>query len=470
MNEINKNYPLVVIFGRTNVGKSTLFNRLIGEGRALVSGIEGTTRDANVGEVEWRGKKFELIDTGGIIDLKYLTGKVKESGDIEEKVQGQAREILKRADLILFTVDAISGLLPQDRQMADWLKKNNTDGKKIILTANKADNQKRQREISEFYKLSLGEPAAVSAITGSGTGDLLDIIIKKLRGVKKPRVKKIADKEEIIKVSIIGKPNVGKSSLLNAILGEKRVIVSPIAHTTREPQDTLLSYKEKTIRLIDTAGISRKGAPKSKTDKYREIKTEDDLIKRGIEKSLGCLKRSDIVLFVIDISEPLVRQDLRVLEEIVERRKSLIIIANKWDKIAKRDTKVWTRYINGKIPFTRWAPLQFISAKSGEKINKIMDIVLEINEARKKVVSEKELKEFLGRLVKMHRPSRGKGYLYPRVYKLIQKKTSPPLFELFIGAGEDLHYSYIKFIENRLREKFDFKGTPINIETAKKKK
>lgn len=444
---IKKQLPLVVIFGRTNVGKSTLFNCLTEKRHAITSNIEGTTRDSNVGTFEWQGKEVELIDTGGIMDLKYLTGKKKKADDIESKVQQQARDYLSRADLILFLVDSKDGILPQDRDMARILKKKDEISKKVLLVANKADSIKIRADVHEFNKLNLGEPIPVSAATGSGTGDLLDIVIKriKFKNVKK----EIEPPDESIKLCIIGKPNVGKSSLLNALLGYERVIVSDIAHTTREPQDTKLKYKDKEIIIIDTAGISKRGTKTKNLEKF------------GIEKSLKALKNSDIALLVIDINKEITHQDLKLVEEIVDRRKSFIIIANKWDLIEEKDTKKFTEFIYSKMPFAHYAPLLFVSAKTKSKVHKIFDLALEIAEQRKIKLGDSQLNKFLLSVVKKHRPTKAKGTKHPRIYELKQVQSNPPKFEIRIGAKDTLHYSYLRFIENRLREKYGFLGTPI---------
>jgi GTP-binding protein len=459
-----KQHSSVVIFGRTNVGKSTLFNKLTEKNQALVSKIEGTTRDSNIGTVNWRGKSFELIDTGGILDIKYLTSKKAKTDDIEEKVQVQAREMIKRADLILFMVDAISGLLPQDKQMALFLKKSISKANNIFLVVNKVDNQKLRKELTEFHKLSLGEPIPISSSTGSGTGDLLDIIVKKL-----PSKKEITDSQfqipDSINVCILGQPNVGKSSLLNSMLGEDRVIVSPVPHTTREPQDTLINYKGQSVKLIDTAGISKKG----KQQAYKKREKKYALEKLGIAKSLKSLDKSNIALFMVDISETITRQDLKIVEEIINRKKSLIIIANKWDRVKERSTKEYTQYLNSKLPFALWAPIQFTSALTGEKVKKVMDLILEINEQRKKEITDSQLNTFLMRIVKIHKPAKGKGLKHPHIHKFKQVKSNPPVFELRIGAKDDLHFSYVRFIENRLRDKFGFLGTPITIYVVKNK-
>ncbi|MDD5031654.1 MAG: ribosome biogenesis GTPase Der [Patescibacteria group bacterium] len=455
MKSVKNNLPLVVIFGRANVGKSTLFNRLTEKNQALVSDIAGTTRDSNLNEVSWRGKKFALVDTGGIMKLPREILAKEKLGSIEDKVQHQARQYLTRADLILFLVDVKTGLLPMDRQMALFVKKSLKETKKIILVANKVDNFRQAPESAEFNKLSLGEPFPISAATGAGTGDLLDLIVKK---VKPSAGAKNLLPENSTRVCIIGKPNVGKSSLLNSILGYERVIVSPEPHTTREPQDTEIIYEEKPIILVDTAGISKKGT-----------KTKG-LEKHGIMKSLKALEKSDIALLVIDINEDITHQDAKLVEEIVERKASLIIIANKWDLIAKKDPKKFTNYIYGSFPFATWAPIHFTSALTGSKANKILDLILEIDAGRKIILGDSQLNKFLLKIVKIHLPARGKGARHPHIYEFKQIENNPPKFQLRIGAKDDLHFSYVRFIANRLREKFGFLGTPISIEVDKGRK
>lgn len=461
--EKKKQCPLIVIFGRTNVGKSTLFNCLTEKQQALVSNMAGTTRDSNLGKVFWRGHNFEIVDTGGIINLRHLTGKAEATDDIGDKVQKQALRYLKQADLVVFLVDNKTGLLPQDSQMALLIKKN-IDAQKIILAVNKVDAPKDRLKISEFYKLSLGEPYPISAANGSGTGDLLDVIVDKLKfrnsqlatreasdgGIKELRV---TDYE--LRVCIIGKPNVGKSSLLNSLLGYERVIVSPLPHTTREPQHTKIFYQDQPLLLIDTAGISKRGDKAFGLEKF------------GIAKSLSALAKSDIALLIMDISQEITHQDAKLVEEIVNTKKSFIFIANKWDKIKERNTKKYTDYIYGKLPFARFAPIQFISALTGEKVKKIFDLILKISQERKLELSDNQLKKFLLYLVKVHRPSKGKGVRHPRIRDFHQTDVNPPKFELKIGAREDLHFSYIRFIENRLRENYGFLGTPLTIKIAK---
>ena len=491
MNSSKNNLPLVVIFGRANVGKSTLFNCLTEKNQALVSNIAGTTRDSNLNKVSWRGKKFTLVDTGGIINLLREISAKKKPSSLEAKVEHQARQYLTRADLILFLVDAKTGLLPMDKQMALFVKKFLKETKKIILVANKVDNFRQAAESAEFNKLALGEPFPVSAATGAGTGDLLDLIVKKIYPVRNFNLHQGRERQNIIsngvkpaivgtknllsegtknllseeaknllsensiRVCIIGKPNVGKSSLLNSILGYERVIVSPEPHTTREPQDTEIIYEGKPIILVDTAGISKKGT-----------KTKG-LEKHGIMKSLKALEKSDIALLVLDINKDLTHQDAKLVEEIFERKASLIIIANKWDLIAKKDVKKYSNYIYDSFPFATWAPIHFTSALSGSKTNKILDLVLKIDEGRKIILGDSQLNKFLLKIVKIHLPAKGKGARHPHIYELKQIEDNPPKFQLRIGVKDDLHFSYVRFITNRLREKFGFLGTPISIEIDK---
>ncbi|MCK4539704.1 ribosome biogenesis GTPase Der, partial [Candidatus Parcubacteria bacterium] len=468
MNQTNN--PLVVIFGRTNVGKSTLFNCLTEKKSALVSKIEGTTRDSNIGTVDWQRASFDLVDTGGLLDFGFLLANQKKqkqnrrSADIDIKVQQQARDFLNKADLILFLTDARAGLLPQDKEMALKLKKiKKTSFKKnveIILAVNKVDSPEIRKETAEFNKLNLGEPILISAANGSGTGDLLDTIVSKLpkNKIKKKSEEALVEKKSIIKVSIIGKPNVGKSSLLNALIGENRMIVSPQAHTTRESKNALIKYNDSLIEIIDTAGISKSGQKNTK-----KIKLEKTLEKSGIAQSLRAISQSDISLLVVDIDAGITHQESKLFEEISKRKNGLIIVANKWDLIEEKDTKKYTKAIYADLPFATWTPIIFCSALDGTKIKKIPDLILEINENYHTEISENALSKFLNKIVKKHAPKKAKGTKHPYIYSLKQIRSAPPKFKIKIGAKDTIHFSYVRFIENRLREKFGFKGVPITI-------
>jgi|GEM_PF-75504 len=534
----------IVIFGRTNVGKSTLFNRLIEENRALTADEEGTTRDSNFGHVEWGGVEFEIIDTGGIINLRELTvplsgqkkklaaKKMKLAPDketIDKKVQLQAREHLTRADLILFLVDAKAGMTAEDRQLALFLKEFAGE-KKLILAANKTDSQKDAYRLPEFYKLGLGEPLPVSAATGSGTGDLLDEIVKALDDPSRPRraeadrrhpperpessgragttdgrinsrtktganeIKdssrtgnKISNQSENftpedskeadsetpapIRVSIIGKPNVGKSSLINSIFGRERVIVSSVPHTTREPQDTEFAFDSREMILVDTAGIARKASQsrRSRTP-GRGSKIKIDLVREGIHRTLKSLNRADIALLVLDISREITREDQRIADEIIGRKKSIIIIANKWDLVLEKDVKKYTEYINDRLPFIKWAPIIFVSALTGRRTGDILNLIAEIRDERAKTIREKDLDKFLKRIVKIHRPVRYRASdKYPYIRKIRQADSDPPEMEVLIGARESIDSSYLRFIENQLRDQFRFIGSPISVRVFKGK-
>lgn len=458
MNNIKHNLPLVALLGRANVGKSTLFNCLTEKQQALVSDVAGTTRDSNYGYVSWNHRDFELVDTAGIFDAKHLNNEFKKSeSTIDFLAQQQVRQILDDAALIIFMVDNRSGLLTKDRHLAAALKKNPELLKKTIVVVNKVDSQKHASEAEGFVKLGLGQPRLISSTTGSGTGDLLDEVVIRLKSFADEKIIE-EDRRDEIKVCIIGKPNVGKSSLLNSILGYERVIVSDEPHTTREPQDTVITWEGQKIRFVDTAGISRQGHK------------GDGLQKLGIGKSLHVLDKADIALLVFDVSEQLTHQDAKIVGEIIERHKSLILIANKWDKIEEKDTKKWTQEIYHELPFAAWAPIQFLSAKTGLKVQKIMDLVISIAAARKIEITDSQLQKFLMKIVKIHLPAKGKGLKAPRIYEFTQGRSNPPMFDIRIGSKDNLHFSYVRFMENRLREKYGFTGTPIKMTVSKNRK
>lgn len=472
--------PLIVIFGRTNVGKSTLFNALTEQRQALISDTPGTTRDSNLALANWRGRDFELVDTGGFMDLAFLSKRKIKAETIDEMVQKQARDYIKKADLVLFVVDARDGLLPQDRTMAAILKRILPETNHVLLLANKVDNLRRRNDTSDFYSLGLGEVHPLSAATGAGTGDMLDAMFAKLGFKEELRPEEEEEEEEEntpeetetnnedgtttlfrtssktspdkpIKICLLGKPNVGKSSLLNAILGYSRVIVSEIPHTTREPQSTPFRYKGKDLLLVDTAGITKHGHK------------SDTLEKFSMDKSLATLHRSDIAVLVLDINEGLTKQDSRLVEEIKQRHKSLIIVANKWDLTLERDMKKYTRYVYGELPFATYAPLQFISAKNRSKIDHLLDLIVKVDEQRHLNISDSQTERLMKLAVKKHRPTKGRGSKYPRIYEFKQTGVNPPQFLVRVGANESLAETYLRFLENQLRDQFGFLGTPISI-------
>lgn len=453
------NLPTVAIIGRANAGKSTLFNRLTEKSKALVSNQPGTTRTSNEETVLWRGKIFKLVDTGGV--------RTEKSALFEEEVQAQNEKITRAADVIIFLIDGKSGVMPVDREMASRLRR--IKNKKIFLAINKIDRDDDEYLIPkpEWYRLGLGTPNFISSLNGRGIGDFLDLIWKNLSsGKKRPKNEKSGRK--IIDVCLFGKPNVGKSSLFNKLIGVDKVIVSPIPHTTREPADTLVEFSEDDdpqnkhlINFVDTAGIRKKA------------RVEPGLERAGIMKSLESLKKSDIVLFVLDGSEPFSSQDAQLGSMVEYRGKGLIILINKWDLAEdnsdhKRNESI--KAVRAYFPHLKFAPIMFVSGLTGYGTEKIFHQILKVDQNRATVVDEKILQTFLEETVHVHRPSRGKGVRHPKLVAFKQIGSSPPVFELFIKAKTSLHLSYVHFLENKLRENFAFGGTPIIIKLTKMKK
>lgn len=444
------NLPQVAIVGRANVGKSTLFNRLIEKNKAIVSKIAGTTRDRNIDQVQWQGKEFILVDTGGLdIDKKQAT-------EIETNIVKQAKLAIKQADLVLFLVDIKTGLLPTDKELAKDIIKSNWKTR-TILVGNKADSPRLRQSYGELFKLGLGEPQMISANNGSGCGDLLDLIVDNLPKKKKVKTK-VIDKP-LIKATIVGRPNAGKSTLLNSILGEERVIVTDIAHTTREAHDVVFEYKDHDFILIDTAGLRKRGKV-----------IPGSLEKKSVDKSLQAIKEADVVLFVTETQKNITSQDKKITQAILESSKSVIIIANKWDLIPDKDTNTineYKRYYYNHFDYLWWAPIIFISAKEDQRTKKILDLVLEIKKARETKISSKQLEIFLKNKIKKHKPARGKGLKNPYIYKIEQTGINPPRFEIYVNDPAIIHFSYLRYLQNNLRNWFNIIGTPIQIETKK---
>ncbi|PIT90282.1 MAG: ribosome biogenesis GTPase Der [Candidatus Komeilibacteria bacterium CG10_big_fil_rev_8_21_14_0_10_41_13] len=440
------NLPKVALIGRANVGKSTLFNRLGEDRKAIVSSIPGTTRDRKYTQVEWQGLSFVLIDTGGV-DLVH-------DQEFEDDIIKQAGYALEEADLILFVVDIKNGLMPQDKEIGKILKK---QAAPVLLVANKGDTQGLKKQIDEFYKLSFGQPIPVSAINGTGSGDLLDLVVKQLKTLKQKKVKTKTIKDNL-KIAIIGKPNVGKSSLVNAILGEERVIVSPMPYTTRDSQDISLNYKGQHYTLIDTAGIRK------------QHKIRDRLERYSVKQSLKSIERADVTLLVTDASLSLSKQDKTLSDAIQKTASSLIIIANKWDLIEEKNQSTinkFTKYYRQLFPYLAYAPIIFTSATEKQRVKNILDLSREVYNERFREITDNALNKFIKKLIDVHPPARGKGTKQPKIYDLKQLSQDPPTFELIKDPQSDLHHSYVRFVENRLREKFGFLGTPIIIRLRK---
>ena len=450
----NQNLPTIALVGRVNVGKSSLFNKIMEQNKAIVSAIAGTTRTRNIGVASWRGKAFTLVDTGGITFSEEIV--------LEKEIVEQTETAIAEADLIIFVVDVQAGLLPQERELAKRLIK---DKSKIIFVANKADNERLRLNTheGEWRKLGLGEPFPVSAANGSNIGNLLDEIFKRLgktthrSGGASKRPKTLKELKSI-RVALIGKPNVGKSSLFNTLIGKDQVIVSEIAHTTREPHDTLVDVDGKSLIFVDTAGIRRKS------------RVSGELEKAGIGKIIDMIKKSDVVLFVLDAHETITTQDQQLAGFLRENTKSTIFVINKWD-LAEENTEEFKNETKAKIyadfPHLDFAPIIFVSAKTEYKIHQIFPLIFRAWEERHTIVPEAELKEFFKKVTKDHRPSRGKGTRHPEVFAFHQIHNNPPMFEMMIKFQTSIHFSYVRYIENKLRERFGFFASPIVIKLTK---
>lgn len=442
--------PSVALVGRKNVGKSSLFNRLIESKQAIVSDIPGTTRDVGIGTVDWRGKMLTILDTGGLDVIK--------TDQIEMNVRKQALRAAGKAHLMLFVADAETGPVSTDVVLAKELRKLDIP---VILVVNKADSPRKRKEgeLDKWKALGFGTPLLVSAATGSGTGDLLDEVFAKLGEMNLPLEK--VEPELIL--TLLGRPNVGKSSTLNAMLGEERVIVSEVAHTTREPQDTILFYDDKPVLIRDTAGIRKRA------------KVGRGLEKIGVSKSIQALKESDVAFLVLDVTEEVGIQDRHLAGLAAESGKAIALVLNKWDLVPNKKTdttNIFEDYFDGQFPFLTWAPKIFTSAKTGQRVQNLLDLALRLKENRERTVTEEELDAFVEEVVKPfiaeRKPKKMKNKQggkkrHPHVYGIRQTRNAPPEFTVIAKNVDTLNASYRKFIENRLRERFDFEGTPIKV-------
>jgi GTP-binding protein len=451
----------IALVGRTNVGKSTLFNKLIEENKAIVSDKPNTTRDRNYGSIIWRGESVRVIDTGGLDAFVFLDN-AKSDNFIEKQILEQTNASLLEADLVLMVVDMKYGILPQERKLAEILKRIK---KPTLLVGNKIDSTKAENEVdqNELLKLNVGMPVFVSGKSGRAAGDLLDEIFKRLAGIKKKASKnvKLAEKITPIKITLIGKPNVGKSSMLNAILGHQQAIVSPIEHTTREPHDVSFNYKEQPFVLIDTAGIRKYAKMKRGIEKF------------GVEKSLLALQEADVAILVVDVSKPLSSQDNHLAAEIRKSGCGLIIAANKWDLVEAKgtnSTEEFKKIFYASFPFLWWAPIEFVSALTKQRVKNILDESIKISQRRKQELRDSELEVFTKKFIEFFKPIKGRGSKNPRVRSLTQAKTAPPGFVLSIYPGADLNKAYLRYVENQIRKTFDFKGVPMSIYIDKPKK
>lgn len=439
-----KQFPLVALVGRANVGKSTLWNRLTESTKALVSDIPHTTRDRNYGIALWRGEGAEIVDTGGM--------DADQGSEIGRGILKQAALAIKEADLVLFIVDGKDGVLAQDIDLAKQVRALN---KHILPVANKIDNP-RQLTLAvteDMWRLSLGEPMGVSGSIGRGVGDLLDRVWAEL--AKRNRPPQPIQDEKGMKLVIMGRPNVGKSSIMNAILGEERVIVSPIAHTTREPQDTTFNWKDERVTLIDTAGMRKRS------------NVEKGLETAGLERNRQALMQADIALLVFDATEDPTSQDRHLAGLLKDAGRGLILVANKWDLVPNKTSDTSKEYealIRQLFPFLDWAPMIFVSAKEGLRTDQLLNLAFTIREERRRRIIYNALQRFLKTVVARKKPIATLGPSSPYLHDVEQIGIEPPTFLITVrGQKESVHPSWLRYFENRLREKFGFFGTPIIV-------
>ena len=447
--------PVVALVGRPNVGKSTLFNRLAGERLAVVDNIPGTTRDRLVAETEWNGVLFEIVDTGGIDPSSRGVGKTPlsvGSADYIEQIRYQAEIAIQEADAVLFITDAESGVTPADLEIAQILRKRQQKRgdslwPPVLLVVNKADSPARRNQALQFYELGMGEPYPISALHGTETGDLLDALVALL-----PPPAEEIEEEESVKIAIVGKPNVGKSSLLNCLIGEERAIVSPIAGTTRDAIDTQLTYDGIQLTLIDTAGIRRRGRIEPGVEKF------------SVLRSLRAIERSDVALLVIDATSGITSQDTHIAGFIIDSWKSAVVVINKWDAVEK-DTHTlgeFTRRIQHELNFMDYVPMLFISAKTGQRIDQVIPTALQVQEERLVRISTSQLNQILQKAQDEH-PAPSISGRQLKLYYGTQVRSDPPTFLIYANDPKLAHFTYLRFLENRLRQVYPFLGTPIRL-------
>jgi len=449
--------PVVAIVGRPNVGKSTLFNRLAGERIAIVEDIPGTTRDRVYATGEWIGRQFTVVDTGGL--------ELEPGTDIEARVQDQARVAMTEADVILFVVDAHAGIAPLDHEVADRLRR---ASKPVILVVNKADNLRREQEGAEFYALGFEPTITISAQHGRSTGDLADLIVEALpprepgtneaapSGSDELTEDELAELAETDmgppRVAIVGRPNTGKSTFVNRVLGEERMIVSEVPGTTRDPVDTLVSLDGARMILIDTAGIRRRGAIEQGIERY------------SVLRAMKAIDRADVAVVMTDAVEGYTAQDAHVVGHVLEAGKGLVLVLNKWDAVAK-DPKTaddLLHKLRRDAPYLSWADIVFASARTGARIDRVLGEARRVAEERYRRIPTGELNRVITDAVRQHPPSHVRNRL-PKVFYATQVSVAPPTFVIFVNDPELIHFSYRRYLENRIREAYGFLGTPIRL-------
>lgn len=440
--------PLVALVGRPNVGKSTLFNRIIERRLAVVHDRPGTTRDRQEAEAEWGGVRFTLVDTGGIEAYETLAAGgeplAEDSVQFIEEMREQAELAIHTADVIILVVDVTTGITAADQEVSDMLRRSD---KPVLVAANKGDHVDRHVEAMEFYSLGLGEVFPISALHGTGVGDLLDAVIEALPH-HPPET--FEEEEDVLKVAIVGRPNVGKSSLLNRLLGEQRVIVSPVAGTTRDLIDTRITWQGQPVILIDTAGIRRRGRIERTVERW------------SVLRALKAIKRADVALLLIDATDGVTAQDTHVAGYILDELKSVVVLVNKWDAIEKDTYTIneYTEHVRERLKFIPYAPVLFISALTGQRTHTIMPMVERVWEERYHRIPTSELNRMVREAV-LQQPPPSKGGRQLKIRYASQVAVAPPKFVFHVNDPELMHFSYQRYLENRIRELFPFTGTPL---------
>jgi GTPase len=448
--------PVVALVGRPNVGKSTLFNRLAGERLAVVDDVPGTTRDRLMAEAEWTGRVFDVVDTGGIDPSHTGAGKSAlplsiGSADFIEQIRYQAEMAVQEADVVLLITDVHSGVTPADQEVAQILRRLQTiqDGAPyppVLLVVNKCDDVIHEDLIYQFYELGMDAPYPISSLHGNGTGDLLDALVEIF-----PAQEAEAE-DDTVKIAIVGKPNAGKSTLLNRLIGYERAIVSPIPGTTRDAIDTHLDYEGVPITLIDTAGIRRRGKIEPGVEKYSVVRT------------MQAIERAEVSLLLIDAETGITSQDAHIAGYILDAWKSTVVIVNKWDAIEK-DTHTmqeYTQKIRDDLNFMDYVPILFISAKTGQRVDRVLPLALLVQEERLARISTSQINQVLQNAQDVH-PAPSSAGRQLKIYYGTQVRSDPPTFLLYVNDPKLAHFTYLRFLENRLRESYPFTGTPIRI-------
>lgn len=449
------NKPIVALIGRPNVGKSTLFNRLVGERMAIVDDTPGTTRDRLFGDSEWNGRAFTVVDTGGIDPTHGgKTPLSVGSADFIQEIRAQALAALEDADAVLLLTDGESGVTSPDREVAEILRryqKKRADGMfwpPVFVVVNKCENEERRMQAPEFYELGLGDPYPISALHGTGTGDLLDGIVEAFP----PQVDE--EEDDSIKIAIVGKPNAGKSSLLNRLVGKERAIVSPIAGTTRDSIDSKLEFDGVEVTLIDTAGIRRRG------------KIEPGVEQFSVLRSFKSIERADVAILMIDATTGITTQDAHIAGFILEEWKSCVVLVNKWDAVEKDNYTMeeYTRKIQNELNFMDFVPILFISAKTGQRVDQVLPMALRVQEERLARLTTSKINQIIHNAQDLH-PHPSHAGRVVKMYYGTQVRSDPPTFMIYVNDPTMIHFSYIRYIENKIREEYSFLGTPIRIVT-----